>query len=34
LIHLAVLYVDGTLKQAESPYQYLHERLGCATQAA
>jgi phosphoserine phosphatase len=34
LIHLAVLDVDGTLKQAESPYQYLHERLGCATQAA
>ena len=34
MIHLAVLDVDGTLKQAESPYQYLHERLGCATQAA
>jgi phosphoserine phosphatase len=25
---LAVLDVDGTLKQAESPYQYLHEQLG------
>jgi len=28
LLRLAVLDVDGTLKQAESPYQYLHERLG------
>ncbi len=27
---LAVLDVDGTLKQAASPYQYLHERLGVA----
>ena len=30
LIRLAVLDVDGTLKQAESPYQYLHQRLGVA----
>jgi HAD superfamily phosphoserine phosphatase-like hydrolase len=29
-IRLAVLDVDGTLKQAESPYSYLHERLGVA----
>ena len=29
-LRLAVLDVDGTLKQAESPYQYLHERLGVA----
>ncbi len=29
-IRLAVLDVDGTLKQAESPYRYLHERLGVA----
>ena len=28
LLRLAVLDVDGTLKQAESPYQYLHGRLG------
>jgi phosphoserine phosphatase len=28
LVRLAVLDVDGTLKQAESPYQYLHARLG------
>jgi HAD superfamily phosphoserine phosphatase-like hydrolase len=27
-LRLAVLDVDGTLKQAESPYQYLHGRLG------
>jgi HAD superfamily phosphoserine phosphatase-like hydrolase len=26
--------VDGTLKRAESPYQYLHERLGVADLAA
>ena len=26
--------MDGTLKQAESPYQYLHERLGVAHLAA
>lgn len=29
-LRLAVLDVDGTLKQAESAYQYLHERLGVA----
>lgn len=29
-MRLAVLDLDGTLKQAESPYQYLHERLGVA----
>lgn len=29
-IRLAVLDVDGTLKQAESPYGFLHERLGVA----
>ena len=29
-LRLAVLDVDGTLKQAESPYQYLHQRLGVA----
>lgn len=29
-LRLAVLDLDGTLKQAESPYQYLHERLGVA----
>ncbi len=29
-LRLAVLDVDGTLKQAESPYQYVHGRLGCA----
>lgn len=28
LLRLAVLDVDGTLKRAESPYQYLHQRLG------
>jgi phosphoserine phosphatase len=33
-LRLAVLDVDGTLKQAESPYQYLHGRLGCAHLAA
>jgi phosphoserine phosphatase len=31
---LAVLDVDGTLKQAESPYQYLHRRLGLTHLAA
>jgi len=30
LLRLAVLDVDGTLKEAESPYQYVHERLGAA----
>jgi phosphoserine phosphatase len=34
LLRLAVLDVDGTLKQAESPYQYLHQRLGVAHLAA
>jgi phosphoserine phosphatase len=34
LLRLAVLDVDGTLKQAESPYQYLHARLGVAHLAA
>jgi phosphoserine phosphatase len=29
-LRLAVLDVDGTLKQAESPYQYIHQRLGVA----
>lgn len=29
-LRLAVLDLDGTLKQAESPYQFLHERLGVA----
>lgn len=33
-IRLAVLDVDGTLKQAESPYQYLHARLNVAHLAA
>lgn len=33
-IRLAVLDVDGTLKQAESPYQYIHRRLGVAHLAA
>jgi len=33
-LRLAVLDVDGTLKRAESPYQYLHERLGVAHLAA
>lgn len=28
IIRLAVLDVDGTLKRAESPYQFLHQRLG------
>jgi phosphoserine phosphatase len=28
VLRLAVLDVDGTLKEAESPYQYLHTRLG------
>jgi phosphoserine phosphatase len=34
VIRLAVLDVDGTLKTAESPYRYLHERLGVAHLAA
>ena len=34
ILRLAVLDVDGTLKRAESPYQYLHERLGVAHLAA
>lgn len=34
LLRLAVLDVDGTLKQAESPYQYLHRQLGVAHLAA
>jgi phosphoserine phosphatase len=34
VIRLAVLDVDGTLKRAESPYQYLHERLGVTHLAA
>lgn len=29
-LRLAVLDVDGTLKRAESPYEYLHDRLGLA----
>ena len=29
-LRLAILDVDGTLKEAESPYQYLHEHLGVA----
>ncbi len=33
-LRLAILDVDGTLKQAESPYQYLHEKLGVAALAA
>jgi phosphoserine phosphatase len=33
-LRLAVLDVDGTLKQAESPYQFLHRRLGVAHLAA
>lgn len=33
-LRLAVLDVDGTLKQAESPYSYLHERLGLTHLAA
>ncbi len=32
-LRLAVLDVDGTLKLAESPYQYLHDRLGVALSA-
>jgi len=28
ILRLAVLDVDGTLKQAESPYQFVHRRLG------
>jgi len=33
-LRLAVLDVDGTLKQAESPYTYLHEHLGLTHLAA
>lgn len=33
-LRLAVLDVDGTLKRAESPYQFLHARLGVAHLAA
>lgn len=33
-LRLAVLDVDGTLKEAESPYQFLHRRLGVAHLAA
>lgn len=33
-VRLAVLDVDGTLKRAESPYQYLHQRLGVVSAAA
>lgn len=33
-IRLAVLDVDGTLKEAESPYQFLHGRLGLLERAA
>ena len=33
-LRLAVLDVDGTIKQAESPYQYLHGRLGLTPLAA
>lgn len=33
-LRLAVLDVDGTLKQAESPYQYIHQRLGISHRAA
>ncbi len=33
-LRLAVLDVDGTLKQAESPYQYIHRRLGIEHLAA
>lgn len=28
VLRLAVLDVDGTLKRAESPYQFIHQRLG------
>lgn len=34
ILRLAILDVDGTLKEAESPYQYLHERLGTADPGA
>jgi len=34
ILRLAVLDVDGTLKRAESPYQYLHHKLGVAHLAA
>jgi phosphoserine phosphatase len=34
ILRLAVLDVDGTLKCAESPYQYLHDRLGVMHLAA
>lgn len=34
IIRLAVLDVDGTLKRAESPYQFLHQRLGVQHLAA
>jgi phosphoserine phosphatase len=34
ILRLAILDVDGTLKQAESPYQHLHARLGVAHLAA
>lgn len=33
-VRLAVLDVDGTLKEAESPYQFVHGRLGLAERAA
>lgn len=33
-LRLAMLDVDGTLKQAESPYQYIHHCLGVAHLAA
>jgi phosphoserine phosphatase len=33
-LRLAILDVDGTLKQAESPYVYIHRRLGVAHLAA
>jgi phosphoserine phosphatase len=32
-LRLAVLDVDGTLKQAESPYQYIHRHLGLEHEA-
>ena len=34
IIRLAILDVDGTLKHAESPYQFLHQRLGVQRLAA
>jgi len=34
ILRLAVLDVDGTLKQAQSPYMYLHRQLGVAHLAA